>query len=45
MDALIGSIPELEKKTKTLGVVPRSRAHIMEASDCVFELLTADYAN
>ena len=38
MDALIGSIPELKKKKKTFGVVPRSRAHIMEASDCVFEL-------
>ena len=25
-------------KQKTFGVVPRSRAHIMEASDCVFEL-------
>ena len=35
MDALIGSIPELKKKET---VVPRSRAHIMEASDCVFEL-------
>ena len=26
------------KKKKAFGVVPRSRAHIMEASDCVFEL-------
>ena len=26
------------KRKKTFGVVPRSRAHIMEASDCVFEL-------
>ena len=33
-----GSIPELKHKNKTFGVVPRSRAHIIEASDCVFEL-------
>ena len=30
--------PRAQKKKKTFGVVPRSRAHIMEASDCVFEL-------
>ena len=38
LDALIGSIPELKKINKTFGVVPGSRAHIMEASDCVYEL-------
>ena len=38
LDALIGSILELKNKTKTFGVVSRSRAHIMEASDYVFEL-------
>ena len=38
LDALIGSISELKKTKKTFGVMPRSRAHIREASDCVFEL-------
>ena len=36
---LLAPSPSSRKKTKTFGVVPRSCAHhIMEASDCVFEL-------
>ena len=38
LNALVDPIPTLEKKKKRFGVVPRHRAHDMEASDCVFEL-------
>ena len=38
MNALVDPIPTLENKTKRIGVIPRHRAHDVEASDCVFEL-------